>query len=72
MENNRFMLSTDAANESFAPWSEEDTATLRGLYVREAPVSEIADYMNRNVADVRQKAAELGLTLISFRHPMAA
>lgn len=72
MENNSFMISNDTARESFAPWTQEDTATLRGLYVREATINEIAAYLNRDVADIRQRAAEMGLTLVSFRHPIAA
>ena len=54
------------------PWTNEDLATLRGLYGREMSIPEISGYLNRAEDDVRQQAHELGLTLFSFRLPVAA
>lgn len=66
------MIFIGTGTELGTPWSQEDSATLRGLYNREASVDEIAAYLNRDIADVRRQATEMGLTLVSFRHPIAA
>ena len=64
-----------ATNENFmfaSPWTSEDCAVLRGLHASETPMPEIARYLGRSQDDVRSKAYELGLSVISFRHSVAA
>jgi hypothetical protein len=53
------MMPTVPAEEAVEPWSELDLVDLQSGLVFGTPIEEIADFLVREVEDVRRKAAAL-------------